>query len=199
MQRLCRQCGARYDGKPGSTLCPECVAVNRKNVIRDRACRSCGAVFPGGPRAWYCPECRRERQKDAKRRASHGTARPIGSTDICTVCGGEYVVTGGRQKYCPTCAADAMRAADRKNALEWYAKNKNPEQLREQKRAGTAPIACVVCGREFRPKDASITCSAECSRELNRQHNKSYEYTHRAERNAAQRDRRAKKKEGDNK
>lgn len=195
MLRICRQCATRYEGDPGSTLCPDCVAVNRKNVIRDRICRSCGAVFPGGPRAWYCPGCRQERKREAKRRNNRGAARPLGSTDLCVVCGGEYTVTCGHQKYCPACSPEATQAADRIGALKWYAQNGDPAQRREQRQAGAAPIPCAVCGREFRPADASITCSTECSRELDRQRQKKFEQDYRAERNAAQRDRRAKKKE----
>lgn len=194
MLHICRQCNVQYEGSPGSSLCPECVAKNRKSVIRDRTCRGCGSTFPGGPRAWYCPDCRLERQKEAKRRYIHGAARPIGSTDLCAVCGGSYTVNSGRQRYCPACAKDATKAVDRIQAREWYGKNGNPQRRREQRQAGAAPLTCVVCGVAFCPKDASITCSAECSRELQRRYSKQYEASHRAERNAAQRKRRADKK-----
>lgn len=75
-------------------------------VVKDRICKQCGKTFPGGPRAWYCPECRSERKKQqaAIRRQRPGPNRPLGSIDHCVVCGKEYVVKGGMQKYCEDCA-----------------------------------------------------------------------------------------------
>lgn len=191
MQRICRQCAAQFEGAPDASLCPDCVTRNRKNVIRDRTCRGCGITFPGGPRAWYCPDCRRERQRisNAKRR-HNGTARPLGSTDTCTVCGSSYVVTSSRQRYCPACAEDACKAADRAQAREWYARNGNPHQRKQRRSAATAQIPCKICGKPFTPHDASATCSPVCSRELHRQQAQQYEAAHREERNAYQRDRR---------
>ena len=89
-------------------------------VVKDRTCRQCGAVFSGGPRAWYCPACRSVRAKEAdRRRKASGIARPLGSTDICTVCGKPYVVRSSRQKYCPDCAYEAVRAVDRPASRAW--------------------------------------------------------------------------------
>lgn len=89
-------------------------------VVKDRTCRQCGAVFSGGPRAWYCPSCRAERSKESNRRYKEsGASRPLGSTDICTVCGKPYTVKSARQKYCLACAYEAVRAADRIASKEW--------------------------------------------------------------------------------
>ena len=196
MLRICRQCAKQYEGKPGSTLCPDCVTAARKSTIRDRTCRTCGITFPGGPRAWYCPSCRLERRRAAGREARRtGPARPLGSTDICVVCGGEYIVNGGHQRYCPACAPDAIKAADRIQALEWYAANGDPDQRRTQRQAGTAPIPCVICGRAFTPSDSSHTCSSVCGRELARRNAQRYEHDHRQERNSYHRELRKKKKE----
>lgn len=122
-------------------------------VVKDRVCRQCGAVFQGGPRAWYCPACREERRHDADRRhKSKGTMRPLGSTDICTVCGKPYTVKSARQKYCPACAYEAVRAVDRPESRAWNQSHKdtyypaknakrnaeravNPEPVREKERA----------------------------------------------------------------
>lgn len=185
MLRICRQCATQYEGDPGSTLCPDCVATGRKSTLRDRVCRTCGATFPGGPRAWYCPTCRLERRRAADREFKHrGTARPLGSIDTCTVCGSAYTVTGSRQRYCPGCATEATRAADRTQALEWYAANGDPAHRRAQRLAGAAPIPCVICGQEFTPRDASHTCSPSCSKELSRRNTLRYDQDHRRERNA---------------
>lgn len=165
MKRICKYCGATYDGDPGSSACPDCVAAQKKTTLRPRTCRQCGKTFPGGPRAWYCPECRHERRKAADLRCKrNGPARPIGSTDTCEICGVEYTVNSGLQRYCPACAADAARENDRKQARRWYAENGSPAERKAVRKAAAAPIACVVCGKMFVPTDASKTCSPECSR-----------------------------------
>lgn len=95
-----------------------------KGNIRPRTCHQCTAVFDGGPRAWYCPECRVKRYKARKAAyRQNGPARPIGSTDICNVCGKTYIVNSGMQQYCKDCAAEALRDIDRKQGLEWYKNN----------------------------------------------------------------------------
>lgn len=190
MLRICRQCGTQYEGKPGSTLCSGCVAVNRKNVIRDRICRECGITFPGEPRAWYCPKCRMERKRVADRHSSrYGPARPLGSIDVCVICGNQYIVKSGNQRYCSVCSENATKAADRTQGREWYAQNGDPERRRIQRQACAAPINCRVCGKAFVPTAPSVTCSKECSQELSRLNCQRYEAEHRDERNAAHRKR----------
>ena len=127
-------------------------------VVKPRICRQCGAVFDGGPRAWYCPACRlvRSREADArKRKKGRKAARPLGGIDKCTVCGKEYVVKSGRQKYCPDCAYEAVRKVDRPASRAWNQANKetyyparnekrrkeraeNPELVRAKERAAYA-------------------------------------------------------------
>ena len=165
MKKICKYCGATYDGDPGSSACPDCVAAQKKTTIRPRTCRQCGQTFPGGPRAWYCPDCRAERRKDAAARYRRGGAsRPIGSTDVCEVCGAEYVVNSARQRYCPKCAPARYREIDRQHSKRWNAENTTPEERKAVRTAANAQIPCVVCGKMFVPTDASITCSPECSR-----------------------------------
>lgn len=96
------------------------------SVVLPRTCRQCGAVFDGGPRAWYCPACRIERKKESKSRMrKKGKAdRPLGSVDQCTVCGKDYIVKSARQKYCPDCAYEAVRAADRPMSKKWNQEHK---------------------------------------------------------------------------
>ncbi|MBS6216644.1 MAG: hypothetical protein KH338_11100 [Oscillospiraceae bacterium] len=127
-------------------------------VVKPRVCRQCGSVFDGGPRAWYCPSCRRERGKEATRRyRAKGCIadRPLGSTDKCIRCGKEYTVDSARQKYCPDCAYEAVRAVDRPASRAWNQANKetyypsrnekrrkeraeNPELVRAKERATRA-------------------------------------------------------------
>ena len=136
-------------------------------VVKDRACRQCGATFLGGPRAWYCPSCRLERRREADRKyKAHGTSRPLGSIDLCEVCGEPYTVNSSRQKYCPVCAPDAVRAVDQAQSRAWNEQNATPEYRRALRDKAAISRKCVICGAEFRPKTPSITCSPECSQEL---------------------------------
>lgn len=112
--RKCKSCGKEFQGSGEQRLCPDCrKQAYVASVMRLRKCVVCGATFPGGPRAKYCTECRKERAKRSAReyaqRKAAGNTRPLGSVDICQVCGGEYVVESGLQKYCPSCAAEAVR------------------------------------------------------------------------------------------
>ena len=91
-------------------------------VVLPRTCRQCGTIFPGGPRAWYCPVCREARQKEASARfraKGRIPQRAIGSVDKCTRCGKEYIVNSARQKYCPECAYEGVREADRPASRKW--------------------------------------------------------------------------------
>lgn len=197
MLRICKYCGREYEGAPHSSACPDCVRQRKSSTIRPRTCRQCGAQFPGGPRAWYCPQCRRERKlAQARARQKNGPARPLGSIDRCIVCGGEYVVVNGLQKYCPKCAPEATRAIDREQARQWNRENTTPDQRREERKAAAAAIPCAVCGKPFVPTDSSITCSRECSAELARRNAAAYERAHRESRNRDQVDRRSAKAAG---
>lgn len=154
-------------------------------VVKDRACRQCGATFLGGPRAWYCPSCRLERRREADRKyKAHGTSRPIGSIDLCVVCGKPYTVNSSRQKYCPVCAPDAVRDVDQAQSRAWNEQNATPEYRRALRDKAAISRKCVICGTEFRPKTPSITCSPECSQELKKRRAREYEAEHRAEINA---------------
>lgn len=196
MKRICKYCGAGYDGDPGSTACPECVKKLRSSTIRDRICRACGATFPGGPRAWYCPTCRADRRREADRRYKHsGPSRKIGSTDICQICGNPYTVVSGLQKYCPDCAPDAVRTIDRAQSKAWAAEHLDPKQRREARQTCTAPLLCAVCGKPFLPDDASHTCSKACQSIYARQRASKWEKTHREHRNQYHRELYRKKKE----
>lgn len=137
-----------------------------ETTLRDRICCECGRRFGGGPRAWYCPACRYERRKAQTRaykaRRLAGMTRPLGSVDHCTVCGGAYTVTGPNQRYCPTCAPDAVAAVDRQQALDWYRCNSdriNPE--RNARRRYTAR-RCAMCCKPFDATGTAIYCSDEC-------------------------------------
>lgn len=185
MKKICKYCGKTYDGDPGSSACPDCVAARKRTTIATRTCSVCGATFQAGPSSKFCPICLAERKKEqAARRRRNGTARPLGSTDKCQACGAEYIVNSGRQKYCPACSAEEIRKNDRLQSRRWNAENFTPESRRAVRKAANAPIACVVCGKMFVPTDASITCSPECSRINHDQNYASWEKINSDARNA---------------
>lgn len=190
MKRICKYCGKEYDGSPWSSACPDCVAENKKNTIRTRVCRQCGRDFPGGPRAWYCQDCRavRKREQDARCK-KHGAIRPIGSIDQCVVCGADYVVSSGQQKYCAHCAPEKVREADRKQGIQWYRENVTPSERKKQQQASGAPIKCAACGKPFVPRDASKTCSPECRNAYQKRYRAEWEAKNRENRNEYQRNR----------
>lgn len=199
MRRICLRCGAGYEGRPDSTVCPDCAAaIKHRSTIAPRICRQCGARFEGGPRAWYCPDCRGERKRahdrEAKERARVGTSRKIGSTDICVVCGKPYSVASGTQRYCPDCAPGATREADNRLSREWNAAHIDFAVRARDRQRAAADIACVICGKAFTPTNAAVTCSAECSAELTRRNHAEYERLHRDSRNARRRERAAMRK-----
>ena len=202
MLRICRKCRVEYQGDPGSSLCPACVKADRTSTIRDRVCRTCGATFLGGPRAWYCPTCRIDRQKaqdrEAKRRKAEGKTRAIGSEDICTICGNPYTVASGLQRYCPKCAPAAWAEADRQQGRDYYTAHRDPVARKAQRKAHAADLLCAVCGKPYKPTDASHTCSLACSAKLQKQTAASWEKAHREQRNQYQKKRRNAKKENNN-
>ena len=184
MKRQCLGCGAVFEGRPDSTLCPACAKKSKDSIHwRMRTCRECGSSFLGGPRAWYCPSCRAERKRaQAKAYKKHGPARPLGSTDICPICGREYIVTGGLQKYCPDCAPAAIAAVDREQSRRWNREHIDLTAQREARQAATAEIPCVICGKTFRPNGGSpVTCSPACAAEYRRRQGAIYQREHREE------------------
>lgn len=189
MLRICRKCGKEYTSYPESSLCPTCVAEAKKTTLRTRVCRTCGTSFQGGPRAWYCPSCRKEREQERNRRHKrNGPARLLGSIDQCVVCGGDYVVSSGLQKYCPACAPAEYKALDNAQSRAWNAAHLNPDDRRILRQTHAAEIQCVVCGKAFVPTSSAITCSKACSAALGKARNSTYHKTHRPELRAKKRD-----------
>lgn len=107
------------------------------NNLSPRVCRTCGTQFIGGPRAFYCPDCREERKKkqikEYRQRKKAGIVREIGSISLCEICGAEYVVAGGKHRFCEKCSLPHLKEVDNKQSLLWKANN--PEKIREGKRA----------------------------------------------------------------
>lgn len=164
--KKCLKCGELFNAsKNEQRLCDDCIAAAKSTTIRPRTCRECGAIFDGGPRAWYCPSCRVMRRKETDKRCRrNGPLRPLGSIDHCTVCGKEYVVNSGRQKYCPDCAEEAVRQLDREASKKWNSENNFYQQRYQQPRNGQK--ICVICGKPIPPGTSRVTCSPECNKLL---------------------------------
>lgn len=159
----CKHCGKIYYGDVDSLYCPECAQSARKNnVVRDRICIDCGITFTGGPRARRCPECRHVAMLEASRRSrQRGTIRPLGSVDVCPVCGQEYIVVSGRQKYCSDdCQRTAVLAWQRERKRE-YNTDQRVEQARKMRRAERQK-ACAYCLRPFWSASSTNFCSDYC-------------------------------------
>lgn len=170
--KKCKSCGENFEtDKPGAYLCPACsLAAKQASVVRPRLCRQCGATFDGGPRAWYCPSCREERSRAYAAEYRCGKpARKIGSTDTCERCGAEYIVAGGRQRYCKACAKEAVAEKVRPHKRE-YAEAHKDVMYPHKAEMRTMNKVCVVCGKVFDNGRNGVTCSAACA-EKRKSHN----------------------------
>lgn len=198
MLRICLKCGDEYEGDPSSTLCRRCAEESKKSVLRIRICTVCGRSFSGGPKAMYCPDCReskkREYAQQSRERQRQGKSRKLGGIDKCAVCGKEYIIEGSKQKYCKGCAAEAIAAIDREQALIWSRAHTDYDKRRKDREDATAAIKCAICGTLFIPGAGSpVTCSPECAKEYHRQKQTDYQKEHRAELNVRQNERNQKK------
>ena len=106
---------------------------------------------------------------DARRHRT-GSARHLGDTDKCVVCGADYIVTGGNQRYCPNCAPSAVAEKDRQQSLEWYAENKAEHNPARNEKRRVKQVACTVCGKLFDcgGKPTKV-CSPECKEKRRKQ------------------------------
>lgn len=150
-------------------LCPECATeTKRKSVILERICKNCGATFLGYPRSFFCPSCSVERKKQQKKiYKQRKPTRPLGSMDVCEVCGKQYIVNSGRQRYCPECAKEQVNKNIRAHKREYMAENiEKSEELKAETRGKR--YICPICGKEFEKHTSAATCSPECERELRR-------------------------------
>lgn len=137
-------------------------------MLTAKTCKQCGKTFSGGPRAWYCPACREERRakhdKDYKRRKRTGAHRPLGSIDQCVICGQDYTVNAGQQRYCPRCAVGAVKAIDRSQGLSYYHVNKDAINPARNLKRRKGLRQCPICKTQFDTRSKRICCSDECRR-----------------------------------
>lgn len=161
--KRCITCGKVFStDRTEQAKCDDCLTASKSTTLRPRTCHTCGAAFLGGPRARYCPICRAERQKARERKyQASGYSRHLGDMDNCVICGDEYVIQSGRQRYCSKCASDAIREIDRAQSNRWNAEHDYNAKRRETPRSGIK--ICVVCSREIVPGTPTVTCSPECA------------------------------------
>lgn len=167
-RKACKKCGAVFEtDKPGAYMCPACAAASRRaSVYRERTCADCGATFLGYPKSKRCPTCRAvvNHKRDAAFRRN-GPARKLGSTDICERCGAEYIVEGGLQRYCKSCAPTAIRENVLESKRQYAADNAERFALRKAENRCYNKV-CTVCGKVFDADTPTVTCSPECADKL---------------------------------
>lgn len=167
--RVCKKCGKIFNTETGHAevyLCPECsLQAKRSSIYRERICKSCGTAFMGYPRSMFCPSCSEERKRAYKKNYDRKhPARPLGSIDHCEICGKEYIVNGGRQRFCPDCAENAVKEKTRAHKREYNRQNKEKISA-HKKEVYSSRKVCVICGKVFDSPDNSVTCSPKCAKE----------------------------------
>lgn len=143
-------------------------AQGRKNWIPSSECvsaRTVGRSFPevrAQDAARTAPTGHRGRRTGCIKKM--GTKRRIGSIDRCEICGAEYTVTSGRQKYCSD-------ACQREAVLKWQRDHKkgysrkSGQDVSKKERRTEAKKICVYCLREFVSDKPTNLCSDYCRSE----------------------------------
>lgn len=147
-KNACTLCGKEfYGGTSDSLYCPECARKKKiDTVFRIRVCKDCGVEFFGGPRAKRCPDCAyKAKQETGRRHKVCGTLRPLGSIDKCQMCGRDYVVNSGRQKYCQECRREAVLSWQREHK-KIYIEETDQNAKRRERRKQIKKSAFIVCG-----------------------------------------------------
>lgn len=98
--------------------------------------------------------------KEAQKRFRQGKTakRKLGSVDKCELCGNEYIVMAGRQKYCSEKCQHEAGLLLQKEYKSAY--NKETEQTKKKlEKNSKKQKICEYCGKKFQSKVASNTCS----------------------------------------
>lgn len=178
-ERICQQCGKKFEGGPRAWYCPDCRAERAK-----------------------------ESKKRTAERRKNGTIAIIGGKMICEMCGKECIRNCANQRFCYDCGKINDQNVDREQSLKYYRDNKeiiNPRrnELRRQKyptdinesEETTETVSenkkseigiCEVCGKEFVKKShLQKYCSDECKaikkKEQHRISSKKYYESHKPE------------------
>ena len=160
----CQLCDRIFYATKAVCYCDECRAdAKAAGFYAERTCETCGMSYTGYPKSVYCPSCmdkrKRIQKKEYQERTKAGTARTIGSTDICRTCGEEFIVNSGRQLYCKKCAEAAIKQVSREKARARYYANKERYKERKKKLLENRKV-CRVCEKKIAGR--SSYCSEEC-------------------------------------
>ncbi|MCI5679656.1 MAG: hypothetical protein MR278_06755 [Bacteroidales bacterium] len=160
--KVCQKCGKPFQRSKDANYCEDCAKeIKRNSVVRIRVCQDCGVEFYGGPRAKRCSECAKIAIKITSKNRKSVPNRKIGSIDTCKLCGAEYVVNSGRQKYCSDeCARIAVLQWQREHK-SGYAKSSGQYEKRRELQRNQKKV-CIYCGRVFSGRESSNTCSEYC-------------------------------------
>ena len=162
--RACAVCGKPFNNSGDNHYCPECAKKKKvESVLKTRTCIDCGVEFLGGPRAKRCHECARIARAERNReyRQKGGASRPIGSIDKCTICGEEYIVNSGRQKYCSEKCKEIGVKEWQKEHKKGYNKASGQDQKKIERRRNVVKI-CKYCGKYFSSSSSTNMCSDYC-------------------------------------
>lgn len=162
--RACAVCGKPFYNSGDNHYCLECAKKKKvESVIKTRTCIDCGAEFLGGPRAKRCAECARiaRAERNSEYRKKGVASRPIGSIDKCMVCGEEYIVNSGRQKYCSDKCKEIGVKEWQKDHKKGYDKSSGQEKKKIERRRNVVKI-CKYCERPFSSSSATNMCSDYC-------------------------------------
>lgn len=200
-----RYCSTECRLEAGKRYIRKSTGIKRKGAIYTlKTCPDCGAEVMLHGSAYRCPTCQyavdRQRARESQARYKAGKTRRIGSIDICSVCGKEYTVESGMQKYCPDCREEAALEARRKYARERAKKiQEDPEkkEKRNEARRHLMPAhreTCKQCGKDFFTDAYEMYCSQECKDAARNEYIKKYNQEHAAERSASKKRKWAEKK-----
>lgn len=205
MNNTCPICGGRVpDGR--RIYCSEgCYKISEKRrqrvgtgaqsgnpeMVHTFTCPDCGKIVTRPTKCTRCEECQdaANRLHNAIYRRS-GARRPLGSTDKCARCGKEYIVFGGKQKYCPACkesaTAEAIREQRRASMEEKRNNAVTGNIIRERKRVVPKEKICKYCKKTFSVVGNGEYCSEECRLAAKKEYLKEYDKARAEQKRAAQ-------------
>jgi methionyl-tRNA synthetase len=96
-----------------------------------KRCRECGVVITGHSRREYCRHCKRIILQQSAQQKKDSSKRTVGSVDSCRVCGQDYTVRSGNQRYCSECATKVARERSNQQAQ----KISEQREMRRKERA----------------------------------------------------------------
>ena len=172
VSRICQRCGKPFNGTKYSHYCSDCLKkIKSESTYKERVCIDCGRTFMGGPTSKRCPDCQREknRERDILHK-KYGAKRPIGSTDKCIICGKEYIVKSGTQKYCSTvCAKVGLEHYNSTYKSQKVRENIDIHKKREKELNNNQLCVCKYCGRPFKTSiKLRSYCSDYCSKKADK-------------------------------